>query len=106
MFFQLRETLAALGRNRKNRHRWKSFAKQPEILFRRGKVHFVCDDAPRTFREQRLIQIDLASQALQIFDRVTSFASSCIEHEEQIAAAHDVPEEIMTEPNVAVRAFD
>src|SRR5206468_9099810 len=39
-------------------------------------------------------------------DWVTSFASRRIDNKEQIAAAHDVSEEIVTKTNIAVRAFD
>ena len=84
----------------------KSLAQDRDIFLACRQVHLVGDDAPWPLRKARVIQIDLAAQALQIFDRVAPFASGGINDEEQELAPRDVPQEIVPEPHIPMRAFD
>ena len=43
---------------------------------------------------------------LQILDRVPPFAAGDVEDEKEQPAARDVPEKIVAEPDVSMRAFD
>ena len=79
---------------------------KPEMLHIYRQVHFVGDDMPGPLGKARIVKVDLAPQILEVFDRMTSFASGDIEHEKQQPAAGDMAEKIVAEPDVAMRSFD
>src|SRR5262249_36994278 len=75
-------------------------------FLRTGQVHFVGNHKPGARRQGRIVQINFPAQIPQIFDRTASLASGDIHHENQNAAARNVTQKFMTQPESAVRSFD
>ena len=104
--FQPIDPLAYLGRDRDCFHIGKAILHFIKLFRRSAQVHFVGNYVPRPLRQTRIEEIDFASQILQIFNRMPAFAAGGVDDEKQYFAARYMPQEVVAESNVAVRAFD
>src|SRR6266581_1410739 len=77
-----------------------------EILWRCRQIHFVRYDVPWALRQYRIVQTDFAPKVSQVFDRIPSFAAGKIDNEKQDAATRNVAQEIATESEITMGAFD
>ena len=82
------------------------FTERFQILIGIRQIHFVGDNEPGPFREQRIVEIDLAPELLQVFHGIAAFASGDVEDEEQSAASRDVPQKLVAESEPAMRALN
>ena len=97
---------AFVGRDGEDLDAFEALLEMDHVLVRLGEVDLVSHDAPGALGQLGRVEGDFFPEDLEVGDGVTAFAAGGIHHEHEEAAAHDVPEELMTETDIGVGSFD
>ena len=104
--FQGFEAFAGLGGDGKDFLLWKAGLEGFEVELRFFEVDFVGDNQPFSFAEFFVVEAEFFSENLNVRDRVALIDAGSIHDKKEYGTAADVTEEVVSEADVLVRAFD
>ena len=106
---RLLELLGALVEGGSDRHDWglaDAALELLQVLLRRRLVHLVGDDQTRPLQQRRVVELQFAQEILVIVPRGAAVRAGHVEQQHQHLAPLDVPEKLVAQADVAVRAFN